>query len=100
MKRLRETPNRRHNAMVKHIREDLFDQKSLGDFLDEEKPTQKPPEERDPYSEFRKALYKMCYYAYKMKEEDHDDWNKVDGLTRDAAVAIVEFDKKKILKNN
>lgn len=90
-KRVREEPNRLHNAMVKHIREDHFDQQSLAEFLDEEKPAQKPPEGAGSYNEFCKALYKVCYYAYKMKEEGDENWGRVDGLMRDAAVAVVEF---------
>lgn len=90
-KRSREEPNRLHNAMVKHIREDQFDQKYLADFLNEEKPAQKPPAGKSSYGEFRKALYKVCYYAYKMKEEGSDEWGRVDRLMRDAAVGVVEF---------
>lgn len=90
MSKKRERNNRDdiHQAMVKHLRDEQMGQGELADFLDEREPAR--PIKGDPLEEFNKALYRLCYFAYKMRD-DREEWRWVNGIVRDAAVGIVEF---------
>lgn len=98
--------NQTHNAIVKQLKRANKAQEEIAlqlgarldndliEFMQEYKPDRKPSGDAH-LKEFHKALYKLVFHAYLVRQQgDREDWRRVDRLMRDAAVSVVEFESE------
>lgn len=86
-KRVRESID--HNEIVDYLKRN-GDQNDLIQFMEGAKP-RVPPREGDEWKDFERSVYNLMLSAWRIRKKDKTKWRLVDGIIRDAAVAVVEM---------